>query len=181
MFGISGLQLLLILFVIAVVVGPSRLPTVAATVTKWVKTSRVQLSKLRETLDDEVGEDLKDLDLSKLDVRQYDPRKLIREAVQEELDEWKELIRPLGTENPTPSPARPTPPRSASVSEEQTVSQPQASVPARMPYAYSQRRYTPRIPSRRGRPYLAGSKTPTSRTGARRMRRAKKRHERRAC
>lgn len=174
MFGISGLQLLLILFVISVVVGPSRLPTVAATVTKWVKTSRVQLSKLRETLDEEVGDDLKDLDLSKLNVRQYDPRKMIREAVQEELDEWKQLVSPLGMDKPKPSPSRPPAPRSPSVSEDHTTAHPQSPAPARKPYAYSQRQYTTRTPFRGGRPYLAGSKTPTSRTGARRMRRTKK-------
>ncbi|MDO5728241.1 MAG: twin-arginine translocase TatA/TatE family subunit [Actinomycetaceae bacterium] len=172
MFGISGLQLLLILFVVAVVVGPSRLPTVAATITKWVKTSRVQLAKLRETLDEEVGEDLKDLDLSKLNVRQYDPRRMIREAVQEELDEWKQLVSPLGMDKPKPSPSRPPAPRSPAVSDDQTAAQKPA--PARKPYGYSQRQYTHRIPSRGGRPYLAGSKAPTSRSSVRRLRQAKK-------
>ncbi|MDO5719906.1 MAG: twin-arginine translocase TatA/TatE family subunit [Actinomycetaceae bacterium] len=103
MFPVSGLQLLVILFVAAVVVGPSRLPAVASTISRWVKASRRELAKLRATLDDEVGDELKDFDFSKLDVRQYDPRRMIREAVQEELDEWKELIRPLGTPSDTPA------------------------------------------------------------------------------
>lgn len=114
MFGISGGELLVILVVIMIVVGPSRLPEVTATVAKWVKRARVQLTKIRQNLDDEVGEDLRDIDLTKLDPRQYDPRRMIREAVAEEMDEWKKLMSPLGQSAGT-SPSRAPQPRSTSL------------------------------------------------------------------
>lgn len=102
MFGISGPELLVIFVVLLVIIGPSRLPEVTATVTKWVKNARVQLTKLRASLDGEVGDDLRNIDLSVLDVRQYDPRNIIRQAVQEEMEEWRQLVSPL---SPTKKPA----------------------------------------------------------------------------
>lgn len=95
MFGISGPEILVIFVVLLVIIGPSRLPEVTATLTKWVKNARVQLTKLKSSLDDEVGEDLRNLDLSVLNVRQYDPRNIIRQAVQEEMEEWRQLVNPL--------------------------------------------------------------------------------------
>lgn len=93
----------MILVVAMLVVGPSRLPAVAANVTKLVKRTRVELTKWRAVLDSEMGEDFKQMDLSKLDPRQYDPRRLIREAVQEEMDEWKKLMNPLSDVSAQPS------------------------------------------------------------------------------
>lgn len=83
------------MLVLLVIIGPSRLPEVTNTLTKWVKNARVQLTKLRASLDGEVGDDLRNLDLSAFNVRQYDPRNVIRKAVQEELQEWKDLVNPL--------------------------------------------------------------------------------------
>ncbi|WIK64700.1 twin-arginine translocase TatA/TatE family subunit [Gleimia hominis] len=99
MFGISGAEFLVIAVVIVVVVGPSRLPEVTRTLTRWVKKLRVQLTKVRASLDSEVGDDLRNMNLSALDVRQYDPRRIVREAVQEEMDEWRKLVGPFGQAN----------------------------------------------------------------------------------
>lgn len=97
MFGISGGEFLVILLVIVVVVGPTRLPQVTRELTSWVKLARLQLAKARAFVDDEIPEDLRGFDLGALNIRRYDPRAIIREAVQEEIDEWKRLVAPLGT------------------------------------------------------------------------------------
>lgn len=107
-FSISGGEFLVILVVIMLVVGPSRMPAVAKGVTRIVKSTRLQLTKWRASLDDQMGDDFKQVDLSKLDPRQYDPRRLIREAVQEEMDEWKKLMNPLA---PMPPSSRPSVPK----------------------------------------------------------------------
>lgn len=109
-FSISGGEFLVILVVIMLVVGPSRMPAVAKGVTRIVKSTRLQLTKWRAALDDQMGDDFKQVDLSKLDPRQYDPRRLIREAVQEEMDEWKKLMNPL---SPMPPSSRPSAPKSS--------------------------------------------------------------------
>lgn len=105
-FSISSGEFLVIFLVIMLVVGPSRLPAVAKNVTRFVKRARVQLTKWRQSLDSEIGDDFKQVDLTKLDPRLYDPRRLVREAVQEEMDEWKKLMNPLGD---FPSSNRPRP------------------------------------------------------------------------
>jgi sec-independent protein translocase protein TatB len=40
----------------------------------------------KSQMKDELGEDFEDLDWRKLDPRQYDPRRIIREALTEDLD-----------------------------------------------------------------------------------------------
>ncbi|EPD30914.1 twin-arginine translocase TatA/TatE family subunit [Gleimia europaea] len=104
-FSISGSEFLVILVVIMLVVGPSRMPAVAKGVTRIVKSTRLQLTKWRASLDDQMGDDFKQVDLTKLDPRQYDPRRLIREAVQEEMDEWKKLMNPLAPLPPSSKPS----------------------------------------------------------------------------
>lgn len=112
----------MILLVITLVVGPSRLPAITETVTRWIKRLRIQLTKWRANLDAEIGDDLKGVDLSKLDPRLYDPRRMIREAVQEEMDEWKKLVGPLGIEPGSLT----TRPQSASSSKRVQPARPQA-------------------------------------------------------
>lgn len=104
-FSISGSEFLVILVVIMLVVGPSRMPAVAKGVTRIVKSTRLQLTKWRASLDDQMGDDFKQVDLTKLDPRQYDPRRLIREAVQEEMDEWKKLMNPFAPLPPSSKPS----------------------------------------------------------------------------
>ena len=99
-FGISGSEIVVILIVVAIVVGPSRIPQVTQTVARWVRTLRLKLTKLRSSLDAEYGEELKELDFRRLDPRQYDPRHLVREAVRQEMDEWMKLVDPHSGVNP---------------------------------------------------------------------------------
>ncbi|EEH63736.1 MttA family protein [Gleimia coleocanis DSM 15436] len=95
-FPISGPEFLVLLLVLTVIIGPSRIPEVAKSISKWLRAARLQLAKLRTELDSTGDLGLNDIDFSALDPRQYDPRRLVKQAVQEEMDEWKALLSPLG-------------------------------------------------------------------------------------
>ncbi|WP_315503302.1 Sec-independent protein translocase TatB [Actinomyces radicidentis] len=86
MFGISGGEFLVILLVIAIVVGPQRLPEYTRTVTQWVRQLRLFLDNAKQQIAEEVGPELADINLSDLDPRNYDPRKIVRDALGEDIE-----------------------------------------------------------------------------------------------
>ncbi|MEY4296369.1 MAG: hypothetical protein RL016_215 [Actinomycetota bacterium] len=81
MFGISGEKLLILGVLAAVVLGPDRLPYYAQQLAKLVKSVKRFADGAKDQLSAEVGEEL---DWKKLDPRQYDPRRIIREALIED-------------------------------------------------------------------------------------------------
>lgn len=99
MLGINGGELLIILLVAMVVVGPERMPEYAQRFRQWVVRSRDYVKKGQETVTREMGDHV---DWEKLDPRQYDPRRIVREALAEE-------------EAPTPPHRRAAPAPTASV------------------------------------------------------------------
>ena len=90
MFGISGSEFLVIVLVAVVVVGPQRLPEYTRKLTQMVRQLRVFLDNARSQIAEEVGPEMADLDLSSLDPRQYDPRKIVRDALGEDIDAIRE-------------------------------------------------------------------------------------------
>ena len=76
---------LVVIAIIAVfVLGPERLPHYAAQLARLVKSVRELANGARDRMRDEMGPDFDDLDWKKLDPRQYDPRRIIREALLDE-------------------------------------------------------------------------------------------------
>ena len=84
--GISGPEFLVIVLVAVIVVGPQRLPEYARKLTQAVRRLRVFLDDAKEQIAEEVGPELADLNLSDLNPRNYDPRKIVRDALGEDLD-----------------------------------------------------------------------------------------------
>lgn len=75
---------LLIIGVIAVfLLGPERLPHYAAKLGQLVRSLRDMANGARDRMRDEMGPEFDDIDWKKLDPRQYDPRRIIREALTE--------------------------------------------------------------------------------------------------
>jgi len=80
-FGLDWDKLVLILIVAALLVGPERLPHYAETLAKLTVRAREWMSGAKTRMKDELGEDFDDVQWRKLDPRQYDPRRIIRDAL----------------------------------------------------------------------------------------------------
>lgn len=109
MFGINGYEFLLLALIAVIVLGPERLPEYASQLAQLVKGLRRMATGAREQLREEVGSEFDDVDWQKLDPRQYDPRRIIKEAL---LDDIEDAVKPVSDNAPAPQPksiAAPTP------------------------------------------------------------------------
>ena len=84
--GFSSSEFVVFLLVAVVVIGPQRLPEYTRKLTQMVRQLRVFLESTKTQIAEEVGPELADLNLSDLDPRNYDPRKIVRDALGEDLD-----------------------------------------------------------------------------------------------
>ena len=98
MFGISGLEAILIILIAFFIIGPERIPAYAEQLRELVRTGKRYADGAKTDLQDTLGPDFADVDWKKLDPRQYDPRTIVRQALLED-DE------PVSARNPHASPA----------------------------------------------------------------------------
>ena len=82
MLGINGGELIVLLVVIALVVGPERLPQYAQQLGRWARQLRELANAAKARVDSELGD--QGLDWEALDPRQYDPRRIVREALRDD-------------------------------------------------------------------------------------------------
>ncbi len=87
--GINGSELLVLAILAVVILGPEKLPEYAAQLARLVKELRRMATGAKEQLREEVGDDIADMDWRKLDPRQYDPRRIIKEAL---LDDFQGAV-----------------------------------------------------------------------------------------
>lgn len=85
MLGINGSEFVLLVVVALVVVGPERLPRYAEQLGVWVRTARSYALSAKTRVTEELGEDVADVDWAALDPRRYDPRRIVREALLDDL------------------------------------------------------------------------------------------------
>jgi len=83
-FGLTIEKLLLIGVIIVFLVGPDRLPAYSAKLARFVRSLRDMANGAKERMRDELGADFDEMEWKKLDPRQYDPRRIIREALTED-------------------------------------------------------------------------------------------------
>ncbi|WP_456789520.1 twin-arginine translocase TatA/TatE family subunit [Cellulomonas sp. P5_C5] len=93
MFGINGGELLVLLVVAALVIGPERLPGYAEQLGQWVRRGRRFIRDAKARVDEELGDEVGDVDWAALDPRKYDPRRIVRDALLED----DEPVRPVST------------------------------------------------------------------------------------
>lgn len=74
----SGWEFFVLIIVFLLIVGPQRMPEYTRNVMQWVRRTRRWVEDSRATVEDEMGIAIDDL--RKYDPRQYDPRRIIREA-----------------------------------------------------------------------------------------------------
>ena len=92
LFGLTFDKVFIVAIVAVFLLGPERLPHYASQLAKLVKTVREMANGAKERMREEMGPDFDDVDWKKLDPRQYDPRRIIREALLEE-----EPTKPVST------------------------------------------------------------------------------------
>jgi sec-independent protein translocase protein TatB len=80
-FGLTIEKLVMIAVIAALLVGPERLPRYAEGLARFTARARDFLRGARTRMQDEMGPEFDDVDWRKLDPRQYDPRRIIREAL----------------------------------------------------------------------------------------------------
>jgi sec-independent protein translocase protein TatB len=84
MLGINGTEMVILVVVALVVIGPKRLPEYAQKLREFVRQMRRMAEGAKDSVQRDFGDDFKDVDWQKLDPRQYDPRRIVREALVEE-------------------------------------------------------------------------------------------------
>jgi sec-independent protein translocase protein TatB len=80
-FGITIEKLIVIAVLAAIIIGPAKLPKYAAQLARLVRGLRSFADSAKDRIRDEMGPDFDDVDWRKMDPRQYDPRRIIREAL----------------------------------------------------------------------------------------------------
>ncbi|MEO7007033.1 MAG: Sec-independent protein translocase TatB [Terrimesophilobacter sp.] len=86
MFGLTFDKLLVIAVIAVFLLGPERLPHYAAQFARLVKSLRRMAEDAKGRMREEMGPDFDEVDWKKLDPRQYDPRRIIREALLDDDD-----------------------------------------------------------------------------------------------
>lgn len=84
--GFSIDKVIMIAVIAAILIGPERLPQAAEWLGRTTRRVRDYARGARSRVEEEVGDDFTDVDWKKLDPRQYDPRRIIREALLEDDD-----------------------------------------------------------------------------------------------
>jgi sec-independent protein translocase protein TatB len=80
-FGLTFDKLLIIGVIAVFLLGPERLPYYASQLARLVRTLRDLASGAKDRMREEMGPEFDEVDWKKLDPRQYDPRRIIREAL----------------------------------------------------------------------------------------------------
>ncbi len=80
MFGINGGEALVLLLVIALVVGPERLPQYTEQLANGARTAKRLLADTKDKMSDQAP----DVDWAAIDPRRYDPRRIVRDALLED-------------------------------------------------------------------------------------------------
>ncbi len=82
--GLTFEKLLLIGLIAVIIIGPDRLPGYAAQFGRLIRSLRDMANGAKTRMREEMGPDYDDVDWKKLDPRQYDPRRIIREALTDD-------------------------------------------------------------------------------------------------
>jgi sec-independent protein translocase protein TatB len=81
MFDVNGWELILLIVVGILVLGPERLPEYASKLAGMVRQVRNLATNARSQLKEQMGPEFEDVNWRQFDPRQYDPRRIVREAL----------------------------------------------------------------------------------------------------
>jgi sec-independent protein translocase protein TatB len=80
-FDINGWEFIVLIILAVIVLGPERLPEYAAKLGRFVRQAKEMAERAKAQLKDEMGPEFSDIDWRAYDPRQYDPRRIVREAL----------------------------------------------------------------------------------------------------
>lgn len=95
-------ELIVVLVIAVVVLGPQRLPEYAAKLAHLIRQVRLMAEGAKGQLKEQLGPEYKDVDWRQYDPRQYDPRRIVREALLEPLEDAVEPMRHVLDEDGPP-------------------------------------------------------------------------------
>ncbi len=82
--GLSLNKIFIILVIALFILGPERLPHYAQKLGEFVRAFKRMADGAKDRLKDEMGPEFDEVDWKQLDPRQYDPRRIIRDALLED-------------------------------------------------------------------------------------------------
>ncbi|SJN23077.1 Twin-arginine translocation protein TatB [Micrococcus lylae] len=91
--GINGGEFIVLVLIALLVLGPERLPEYTRKFTDWLRSMKVMAEGAKEQFKEETGQDFDEIEWRKYDPRQYDPRRMIREALREPVDSTRDTAR----------------------------------------------------------------------------------------
>ncbi len=108
--NLQGGEILLLLILAVVILGPSKLPEYAAGLARVVRSLRDMAEGAKSSIKEEMGPAFDDVQWDQLDPRQYDPRRIVREALSTPSDSAKTTAEqagmvPIGRASSDQSPA----------------------------------------------------------------------------
>ncbi|WP_040155259.1 twin-arginine translocase TatA/TatE family subunit [Mobilicoccus massiliensis] len=83
----GGGEFVVILVLAFLLIGPERLPEVLAKTRHYIRELRKMADGARNQLREQMGPEFDDIDWKAYDPRQYDPRRIVRDALNEPLDD----------------------------------------------------------------------------------------------
>lgn len=93
MLGINGGEILLLILIAILVLGPTRMPEYAAKLAQGIRRMRVMADGAKGQLKEQLGPEYNDLNWRQYDPRQYDPRRIVRQALIEPLEDAAAPLR----------------------------------------------------------------------------------------
>jgi sec-independent protein translocase protein TatB len=116
-FGISAPEFIVLLAVAAVVLGPERMPQYAQQLGRLVRELRRMAQGASQQVRNEMGPEFDDIDWRKFDPRQYDPRRIVRDALSDTFDPDD----PLGLRDLDNKPVNPGGPQAWGTADDRAV------------------------------------------------------------
>jgi sec-independent protein translocase protein TatB len=92
-FGVNGLEFVLLALIAVFVLGPERLPEYAQKLARGIRKLRVMAEGAKDQLKDQLGPEYEDINWRQYDPRQYDPRRIVKEALLDPLDDAISPVR----------------------------------------------------------------------------------------
>lgn len=92
-FGINGGELIILIVLALLLLGPEKIPEYLRKLREWVHKARLLAEGAKEQFKEETGTDFDEVDWKKYDPRQYDPRRVIREALSEPIEDFEASLQ----------------------------------------------------------------------------------------